>query len=534
MKYFIASLAFIICCQLLRAQQIMPLYNNRIPNSISGRNEETTVDRDGIMIVSKVSIPTLTVYLPSPTLATGTAVIVCPGGGYSILAAGHEGAEVATELNKIGVAVFVLKYRIPMDATMPNKEIGPLQDAQQAIKTVRSRATEWNIDPEKIGIMGFSAGGHLAASASVHYNKVLIENETSISLRPDFSILIYPVISFQDSLTHMGSRNNLLGKNVSQQKKDYYSNELQVTDKTPTTFLVHATDDDVVKVDNSVKYYEALVQHHVPVEMHLYEKGGHGFGMKKHNNTTDTWMDRLEDWMKQKNLLTQSAKAQENEAQMKLSKKKNEDLWYNDWANLGKYAADNKNLLPAKTGENRVVFMGNSITEFWKIRDSVFFDGKPYVNRGISGQTTPQMLVRFREDVIDLQPKLVVILAGINDIAENNGPIALENVFGNIVSMAALAKANNIKVVLSSVLPTNHFPWRPALEPADKVIALNAMIKAYAIKNNIVYVDYFSMMVDEKKGLKATLTEDGVHPTNAGYKIMDPMVEQAIAEALKR
>ncbi len=534
MKYVVACLLLIIQSYLLEAQQIMPLYNDSIPNSIAGKDEETITYKDGIMIVSKVSRPTLTAYLPSPAIATGTAVIVCPGGAYSILAASHEGSEVAKELNKVGVAVFVLKYRIPSDATMPNKEIGPLQDAQQAIKTIRSRATEWNINPAKIGIMGFSAGGHLAASAGVHYTKALIENPTNISLRPDFLILIYPVISFQDSLTHSGSRNNLLGKNVSQAKKDYYSNELQVTDNTPTTFLVHATDDNAVKVDNSIKFYEALVQHHVPAEIHIYEKGGHGFGTLKHNITTDSWMDRLVDWLKQRNLLVQSEKAQTNEEQMKLWKKKSGDLLHNDWANLGKYAADNKQLPPTKTGENRVVFMGNSITEFWKERDSIFFEGKPYIDRGISGQTTPQMLVRFKEDVINLQPKLVVILAGINDIAENTGPIALENVFGNIVSMAVLAKANNIKVVLSSVLPANHFPWRPEIAPAEKVIQLNDMIKAYANKNNIVYVDYYSAMVDEKKGLKTELTYDGVHPTTAGYKVMGPLVEKAIAEALKR
>jgi acetyl esterase/lipase len=305
MKCLIVSLFLIMLYTSTQAQQTMPLYSDSIPNSIAGKDEETTVDNKGIMTVSKVSRPTLTAYLPSAELANGTAIIVCPGGGYSILAAGHEGAEVAKELNKVGVAVFVLKYRIPSDIIMPNKEIGPLQDAQQAIKTVRTRAAEWNINPTKIGIMGFSAGGHLAASAGVHYSKALIENSTNISLRPDFLILIYPVISFQDSLTHMGSRNNLLGKNVSQQKKDYYSNELQVTDSTPTTFLVHATDDNAVKVENSIRFYQALVKHHVPAEIHIYEKGGHGFGTIKHNITTDTWMDRLEDWLKQRKLLTQ-------------------------------------------------------------------------------------------------------------------------------------------------------------------------------------------------------------------------------------
>jgi lysophospholipase L1-like esterase len=205
-----------------------------------------------------------------------------------------------------------------------------------------------------------------------------------------------------------------------------------------------------------------------------------------------------------------------------------------DWANRHRYAEANKALHPLASGENRIVFMGNSITELWKITDSSFFAGKHYINRGISGQTTPQMLVRFRDDVIDLSPKVVVILAGINDIAENTGRTTLENIFGNIVSMTQLARANNIRVVLSSVLPAYDFPWRPGLQPAEKVAKLNVMIKAYADKNNIVYVNYYSSMVDDRKGLQAALTQDGVHPTLAGYKVMEPLVEKAIADALRR
>jgi lysophospholipase L1-like esterase len=210
----------------------------------------------------------------------------------------------------------------------------------------------------------------------------------------------------------------------------------------------------------------------------------------------------------------------------------NEERLQTDWANRKKYAAHNKRLKSMSNGEQRVVFMGNSITELWKTTGSSFFAGKPYINRGISGQTTPQMLVRFREDVIELKPNVVVILAGINDIAENTGPATLENIFGNIVSMAELAKANNIKVVLSSVLPAYDFTWQPGLEPAEKVVKLNAMIKSYADKNKIVYVDYYSSMVDERKGLRAEFTQDGVHPTLAGYKVMEPLVEKAIALAL--
>jgi len=204
-----------------------------------------------------------------------------------------------------------------------------------------------------------------------------------------------------------------------------------------------------------------------------------------------------------------------------------------DWANLNRYAAENKKLMTPSKNEKRIVFMGNSITEGWLYTDSSFFLNKPYINRGISGQTTPQMLVRFRQDVIALKPAAVVILAGINDIAENTGPIALEAVFGNIVSMAELARANHIKVILSSVLPALDFPWRPGMEPAEKVIRLNAMIKAYCTQQKIVYVDYYTNMVDEQKGLPKKYSDDGVHPTLAGYKVMEPLVEKAIQLALK-
>ncbi len=205
-----------------------------------------------------------------------------------------------------------------------------------------------------------------------------------------------------------------------------------------------------------------------------------------------------------------------------------------DWANIKKYAEANSKVPPPAAGENRVVYMGDSITDFWINNDSTFFAGKPYFDRGISGQTTGQMLVRFREDVINLKPKVVVILAGINDIAENNGPSKLEDVFGNIASMAELAKANQIKVVLSSVTPAFAFPWRRSIDPVPKVAALNEMIKNYADKNSIVYLDYFTAMADDRKGLPANLSKDGVHPNLQGYKMMEPLVEKAIAAAMKK
>ncbi|MEP0262871.1 SGNH/GDSL hydrolase family protein [Dokdonia sp.] len=203
-----------------------------------------------------------------------------------------------------------------------------------------------------------------------------------------------------------------------------------------------------------------------------------------------------------------------------------------DWPNLKRYQEENAALEILNPNEHRIVFMGNSITEGWLNIRPEFFENKPYVNRGISGQTTPQMLLRFRQDVINLTPSAVVILAGINDIAENTGPSTIEMIVNNIVSMAELAKANNIKVILCSILPAYDFPWKTGLEPAGKVVKLNAQLKAYATQNSVIYVDYFTPMVNTSNGLKKELGSDGIHPNVSGYLIMEPLVEEGISKAL--
>ena len=204
-----------------------------------------------------------------------------------------------------------------------------------------------------------------------------------------------------------------------------------------------------------------------------------------------------------------------------------------DWPNLKKYVKADEELGLPSAGEKRIVFMGNSITESWGIIDSSFFKDNGYIDRGISGQTSSQMLLRFRQDVINLKPAVVVILAGTNDIAENTGPISLRDILGNIISMTQLAEASNIKVILCSVLPAYDFPWHRGLKPADKIIKLNSMIKSYCDEKNIPYVDYYSKMVDEEKGMDKKYTNDGVHPTLAGYKVMDPLIDKEIKAALK-
>jgi lysophospholipase L1-like esterase len=209
-----------------------------------------------------------------------------------------------------------------------------------------------------------------------------------------------------------------------------------------------------------------------------------------------------------------------------------EERFHNDWANLARFRNDNLKIGQPAVGEKRVVFLGNSITEGWIRLDPGFFSGRPYINRGISGQTTPQMLIRFRPDVINLKPAVIVILAGVNDIAGKTGPSTLEMIEDNLASMVDIAKANGIPVLLSSVLPAIDFPWKRGMQPAEKIVQLNVWIKNYAENNGCLYLDYFTPMADEQHGLKTELTYDGVHPNLAGYKVMEPIVESAIQKAL--
>lgn len=279
------------------AQQTINLYDGAVPNSKPYTTKEVWDPQpNGDSIVHFTSVPTLTIFLPDKSIANGTAVVICPGGGYWVTSIVKEGFAVAREFNKWGIAAFVLKYRVPNDSSMIDKKIAPLQDAQRALQLVRMHAKEWNVDPSKVGIMGFSAGGHLASTASTHFNKSYIDNPNNISVRPDFSLLIYPVISFQDSIAHTGSRDQLIGKNPQPALRDSLSNELQISSGTPPAFLVHATNDDVVPVMNSVVYYEHLIHNKVTGEMHIYKAGGHGFGMNN-PTTKDEWMERCKNWM---------------------------------------------------------------------------------------------------------------------------------------------------------------------------------------------------------------------------------------------
>ncbi|MCG6188459.1 alpha/beta hydrolase [Maribellus maritimus] len=297
MKKFLSLILFVhFVCFTGLAQQVIPLYDGAIPGEIPAENTE--VDNNGIF--SKISKPELTIYIPENSDTGKTAIIICPGGGYGVVCASYEGHKIARAMNEKGVAAFVLKYRLPSDRTCSDKSIAPLQDAQRAIKIVRDNAEKWGINQNKIGIMGFSAGGHLASTAGTHFSKNYVQNDESTSLRPDFMMLIYPVISMQPGLTHAGSCRNLLGENPDSELIELFSNEKQVTENTPPAFLTHAMDDDVVPVENSIRFYEAMKEKNVPTDMHLFSTGKHGFPLEP---AKSNWFGYAFQWMREKQLI---------------------------------------------------------------------------------------------------------------------------------------------------------------------------------------------------------------------------------------
>ncbi len=508
------------------AQQAIPLYKGKAPGSESWNwsEKENFSKLFNTQVVFNVVDPSLLVFKAPASIANGTAIIIAPGGGFQALSINSEGIDLAKWLNARGVTAFVLKYRLAKSNTDdPAKEMmekvgnpskmevenGPIiklamKDGQAAVQYVRSHAREYGIDPNKIGFIGFSAGGTVAMS--VVYNS----EESSL---PDFVAPIYAYAPMS-----IGTA---------------------VPTKNMPAFIAVASDDQMQLVPHSLDIYSRWQALKQPAELHVYEKGGHGFGMKKLQMPTDKWVDDFGDWLLQRGLIknnpseksaivsAQSTKEQEDH-------QKWEFAFHNDWANINRFTAENKKLGPPSSRDKRVVFMGNSITEGWINMLPQFFEGRPYINRGIGGQTTSQMLVRFKQDVVDLKPTVVVILGGTNDIAGNTGPTTVEMIFENLVSMAELARANKIQVILSSVLPVYDYPWNPGLKPAEKIMALNDKLRNWCAANNAIYLDYFSAMVDERNGLKASLTNDGVHPTVAGYKVMEPLLEKAISEALRK
>lgn len=277
------------------------LWSGTIPNSKTSNSKEEVSQTDyNVQWVTHVQEPTMDVYLPTKRIATGMGILICPGGGYSGLAYDWEGTDIAKYLNARGIAAFVLKYRLPGDASVNISDITPLQDAQRAMRLIRSNLKNYHLEEGKIGVMGFSAGGHLASTLGTKYSDKVytaVDNADTLSARPDFMGLIYPVISMKEGITHQGSKDQLLGKKPSEQLVTKYSGELQVTKETPVTFLLHANDDGAVPVANSLLFYEALRKNDVAVEMHIFPKGGHGFSMGLNDSSLKLWLTLFEAWL---------------------------------------------------------------------------------------------------------------------------------------------------------------------------------------------------------------------------------------------
>lgn len=518
MKKSLLTLFFILLSLLpgLHAQQVIQLYEGRPKGSENWTwNEQlNTNNLFKTDVIYNVSQPTITAYLPPKEIATGTAVIVAPGGAFHTLSINSEGVDVAKWLNSRGVAAFVLKYRLvrcltddpvkelmaKMNSGSLDKENAPvvemaMNDGLTAVQYVRDNAATFDIDPQKIGFMGFSAGGTLTMS--------VVYNATDAN-RPNF---VAPIYAYSGAI---------IGSAVP-------------ATNTPI-FVAVAGDDQLGLMSHSLDLYKKWYEAKQPAELHIYQKGGHGFGMHKNGVPTDTWYERFGDWMKMQGYLKKKYPADwekpYTEEQIEGFRKAGEERQKNDWAFRSKYAEDNKKIKP---GEKRVVFLGNSIVENWARMQPEFFTDNNFVGRGISGQTSPQTLVRFRQDVVNLKPKFVIINVGTNDIAENTGPYDPDFTIGNIEAMLEMAEANGIKVVLSSVLPATEFPWRKQItDVPNKIIALNERIKALAQKHKVPYCDYHSALKNAQNGMDPDIAEDGVHPSIKGYLIMGDVAKAVL------
>jgi len=489
-----------------QAQKMIPLYSGKAPGSESWTWQEglNTQNPFQTPVAYNVVDPSLTAYFPAPDKATGTAVIIAPGGAFHTLSVESEGSKVAEWLAQRGIAAFVLKYRLVRSLTdQPVQELlakmndfkkldeinAPVvklavADGLQATRIVRQNAKAWGIDPTKIGFMGFSAGGTVTASVALSSDQ---------ASRPNF---IAPIYLYGGAV---------LGNSI------------------PTTpmpmFVAVAADDELGLMPHSLRIYEQWIQAKQPAELHVYPKGGHGFGMHQKNITTDTWIERFAEWMKQEGVWT--PKPDPGAEYRALVDARNKV----DYAYLERYASENQNLPKPVPGQKRVILYGDSITELWvKLRPD-FFQKNQFIGRGISGQTTAQALLRFRQDVIDLRPTTVVITLGTNDVAENTGPFRFDYTIGNLQTMIEMAQAQGINVILTSILPADHFNWRPSIvDPASKISALNEALKRLAADKKVVYLDYHTSLKTTTGGLPLSLAPDGVHPNEAGYVKMEQIL----------
>jgi acetyl esterase/lipase len=297
---FLFLVSCIICTSSVVTQPLtLKVWPHGIPGSISCPGYYEKIFQPwGKDCFEKITDPEILVYQPPKEKSTGTAILICPGGGYRYISIVNEGYEIARWLNENGITAVILKYRLPSDSIMIDKTIGPLQDAQEAMRIIRRNAALWSINPDKIGIMGFSAGGHLASTLCTRYRDSVYAVSDRTDARPDFSILVYPVISMIKNISHGGTRDMLLGIRPEESFVEKFSSELHVTEDTPPAFLVHASDDPSVPIANSLSYYLALLQHHIPAEFHIYQSGGHGFGLSRSKTTESTWPAACIAWLK--------------------------------------------------------------------------------------------------------------------------------------------------------------------------------------------------------------------------------------------
>lgn len=490
-------------------QELISLY----ANTPAGSENATWTEKysEDSAFIFNVTQPRLLAYLPPKHLTTGTAVIIAPGGAFHLLSIENEGIQVAKKLNEIGIAAFVLVYRLspvftenPMEEIVqkmkqPNfdKDLEPyielaLADGLQAMEYVRSHAEEYEINPSKIGFMGFSAGGTLTLS---------VANSSIDKNRPNF---IAPIYAYEPAV---------IGTNIP-------------IARTPI-FLTVAGDDPLKMMPMSISIYEKWYQAGQPAELHIYEKGGHGFGMSKQKLPVDGWYQQFTDWLWTHDLRTKLRPSKYEKAfgqyEVLQGQKEAGNRFLSDPGGINRY----KNIPPKKKA--KAVLLGDSITDAWYSIDSSFFHSNNLVGRGISGQTSLQLLVRFRQDVIDLEPEKVVIHIGTNDVAENTGIYRPELTLGNIRSMIELAQANGITPMIASVLPATRFEWRLGLgNRSAEIVALNARLKELAKEYGLHYIDYHTTMKNASNGLDKDLAEDGVHPTTKGYSIMGKILLKAL------
>jgi acetyl esterase/lipase/lysophospholipase L1-like esterase len=498
--------------QTSNAQDVIKLYEGIPPGSEKATWSEQTSTKNmfNTEVVYNVKEPTITAYLPLEHLNTGTAIVIAPGGAFHTLSINSEGIDVAKYLNSIGIAAFVLKYRVaPSFTDDPVKELmakmGDFKgldsenepyvklataDGLKAMEYVRTHASEMNIDPSKIGFMGFSAGGTLAMS--------VVYNGTDKDI-PNF---VAPIYAYEPAV---------IGSKIPEEK-------------TPI-FITVAGDDQLGMMPMSISIYQKWFAAGQPAELHVYEKGGHGFGMRNQKLPVDTWYERFGDWLWTQGLRNKirPSKYEKIYGQWEVAQGDKEagNNLRKDMGGINRYAATNKK---DKGKKIKAVLIGDSITDAWYSLDSSFFQKKNFIGRGISGQTSSQLLIRFRQDVVDLKPEKVLIHIGTNDVAENTGPYSQDLTIGNIESMIEIAEQNGIKVVLASVLPATKFEWRLGLgDKSDEIIALNNSIKALAQKKGLAYIDYHLALKNKENGMDADFAKDGVHPTTKAYIIMGQM-----------